>query len=71
MSFTEILAELPRLTVVERQLLVRGASDLDEPVLSADDEALLEQRLADHRCNPGSGFSMDEMKARVRARFKP
>ena len=69
MSFTEVLAELPALTVAERQLLIRRALDLDEPSLSAEDEALVEKRLAEHRRNPGSAVPLDEMKARLRTRF--
>jgi hypothetical protein len=42
MSFTEVLAELPVLTVAERQLLVRRALDLDDPVLPAEDVAVVE-----------------------------
>mgnify|MGYP001549790156 CR=1 FL=1 len=71
MSFTEVLAELPAMSVVERQLLVRRALDLDEPALSAEDEALVEKRLADHRQNPGSAVPLEEMSARVRARIAP
>ena len=69
MSFAEVLAELPALTVAERQLLIRRALDLDEPSLSAEDEALVEKRLAEHRRNPGSAVPLDEMKARLRSRF--
>lgn len=66
MSFTEVLAELPALTFAERQLLVRRALELDDPVLTAEEEAVVEKRLADHRQNPGSAVSLDEMKARLR-----
>jgi hypothetical protein len=69
MSFTEVLHELPALTVAERQLLVRRALELDEAGLPAEDVAVVEQRLAEHRQNPGSAVSLDEMKARLRARF--
>ena len=61
-------AELPALSVAERHLLVRRALDLDESGLSAADEELVEKRLADHRANPSSAVSIDEMKSRVRAR---
>ncbi|MGD0412048.1 MAG: hypothetical protein ABSC18_10115 [Verrucomicrobiota bacterium] len=70
MSFSEVLAELPALTVSERQLLVRRALDLDEPGLSAKDEALVEKRLEDHRRNPDSAVPLKEMKARLRSRFR-
>lgn len=42
MNFTDVLAELPSLTLAERQLLIRRAIELDEPELSPADEALVE-----------------------------
>ena len=69
MSFTEVLRELPALTVSERQVLVRRALELDDAGLSAEDEAVVERRLAEHRRNPSSAVPLDEMKARLRARF--
>jgi hypothetical protein len=68
MSFTEVLAELPGLTISERQLLIRRALDLDEPSLSEKDEALVEQRLKDHRRNPDSAVPLEEMKRLLRTR---
>ena len=69
MSFSEVLAELPMLSLAERQLLIRRALDLDESVLSAEDQAVVEKRLAEHRQNPGSSVSLDEMRARLLSRF--
>ncbi len=69
MSFAEVLAELPALTVAERQLLIRRALDLDDPVLPAEDEAVVEKRRGDHRQNPGSAVPLDEMKTRLRSHF--
>ena len=69
MSFTEVLHALPTLTVSERQLLVRRALELDETGLSAEDEAEVERRLAEHHRKPASAVPLDEMKARLRARF--
>jgi len=69
MSFSEVLAELPALTVSERQLLVRRALDLDEPGLSGKDEALVEKRLEDHRQAPDSAVPLEEMITRLRSRF--
>lgn len=69
MSFTEVLRELPALSVSERQLLIRRALELDDPALSAGDEAVVEKRLADHRQIPCSAVPLDEMKARLRSRF--
>jgi hypothetical protein len=69
MSFTEVLQELPALTVEQRQLLVRRAIELDDPPLDAAEEALVESRLAALREDPKSGLSLEEMKARIRSRF--
>ena len=69
MSFHEVLAELPGLSTAERQLLVRRALDLDEPTLSPEDEALVQERLAAHRREPASALSLDEMKSRLRGRL--
>jgi hypothetical protein len=67
MSFNEVIAELPRLTLEERQILVRRALDLYDPPLSAADEELVEARLAEHRADPGSSISLDELKRRLRS----
>lgn len=70
MSFTEVLDELPALTVGQRQLLVRRALELDEPPLSPADEKLVDERLTAHRKNPDSTVPLDQMKARLRSRFQ-
>jgi hypothetical protein len=69
MSFSEVLDELPALTVEQRQLLIRRALELDGAPLSAEDEALVEGRLAAHRTDPVSSLSADAMKARLLTRF--
>jgi hypothetical protein len=66
MSFNEIIAELPRFTFEERQILIRRALELDDPPLSAADEELVEARLAEHHPGPGSSVPLDEMKRRLR-----
>jgi hypothetical protein len=66
MSFNEIIAELPRLTFEERQILIRRALELDDPPLSAADEELVEERLAQHHSDPSSSISLDEMKRGLR-----
>ena len=70
MSFNEVIAELPRLTFEERQILIRRALELDDPPLSAADEALVEERLAEHHADPSSSVPLDELKSRVRSRSK-
>ncbi len=63
------MQQLPALTLAERQMLVRKALELDDPGLSADDVALVEERLAAYHADPSSAVSLDEMKRRLRSRF--
>ncbi len=70
MSFNEVIAELPRLTFEERQILIRRALELDDPPLSAADEELVENRLAEHHADPKSSIPLHEMKRRLRSRTK-
>ena len=67
MSFAQVLEELPALTVEERQVLMRRALELEDSPLNADEEALVESRLAEHKKNPASSVPLDEMKRRVRS----
>jgi putative addiction module component (TIGR02574 family) len=69
MSFTELLQELPALTVAERQILIRRALELDDSPLSPHEEALIDERLAAHRRDPDSAVPLDEMKKRLRSRL--
>lgn len=68
MSFNEVIDELPRLSFEERQLLIRRAVELDDPPLTIEDEALIEERLAGHHANPSSSVPLDELKNRLRSR---
>jgi len=70
MSFTEVLQELPALTFEQRQLLIRRTLELDDPPLSEADEALVESRLTAMRDAPASAVSLDEMKVRLRTRYR-
>ena len=71
MSFAQVLEELPSLTFEQRQLLIRRALDLDDSPLLPAEEALIEERLAAHQSAPDSSISLDELKARVKARRQP
>jgi hypothetical protein len=66
MSFNEVIAELPRLTFEERQILIRRALELDDPPLSTTDEELVEARLGEHHADPSSSIPVDELKRRLR-----
>lgn len=68
MSFNEVIAELPRLTFEQRQILIRRALELDDPPMSAAEEALVDERLAEHHANPTSSISLDELKNQLRPR---
>lgn len=68
MSFNEVIAELPRLTFEERQILIRHALELNDPPLSATDEALVEERLTEHHADPSSSIPLDRLKDRLRSR---
>jgi putative addiction module component (TIGR02574 family) len=68
MSFNEVIEELPRLTFEERQILIRRVVELDDPPLSAADERLVENRLAEHHADPSSSIPLDELKSRLRSR---
>ncbi len=70
MSFNEVIAQLPRLTFEERQILIRRALELDDPPLSAADEELVEARLAAHHSDPSSSLPLNELKDRLRSRPK-
>ena len=65
MNFNEVIAELPRLTFEERQILIRRALELDDPPLSAAEEELVEARLAEHHSDPSSSIPLDELKRRL------
>jgi hypothetical protein len=66
MSFNEFIEELPRLTVEERQILIRRALELEDPPLSVADEELVESRLAEHHADPSSSAPLDEIRRRLR-----
>jgi putative addiction module component (TIGR02574 family) len=70
MSLTEILAEIPKLSFAERQELVRHAIALEAEELTPEENAILDERLADFGRNPGSGIPADELKSSVLSRIK-
>ncbi len=71
MSFQEVLAELPSLTVEQRQLLMRRALELDDPALSPAEEKLVEERRAEYHRDPSAGINLEEIEKRIRARLGP
>lgn len=71
MSKTEILSELPKLSLEDRQevrlLLARLDVDewLDVGELSDDDKQLIDKRLDQCQLNPGSFIPWQEAKCRI------
>jgi len=71
MSFNEVMAELPKLTFEQRQMLMRRALELDESGLSLMEERLVEERREEYRRDPASGVGLEEMEKRLRAKLGP
>jgi hypothetical protein len=69
MSFSEVLDQLPTLTFEQRQILIRRAVEIDDPPLSAEDEALIEKRIAAHETDPSSSIPWQEFNARLKRRL--
>lgn len=71
MSFAQVMEELPRFTVAERQELLRNVLQLDDEGLSDSELALVEQRLAAHQADRARAVAAETMAERIRARFSP
>lgn len=71
MSLSEILAAIPTLSFAERQQVVRRAMESESDELSAEESAILDERLEDFHKNPESGIAAESLKASVIQRLKP
>ncbi|MBX3737949.1 MAG: hypothetical protein KF715_14730 [Candidatus Didemnitutus sp.] len=75
MSFQEVLAELPKLSPEERDLVrarlaeLAGEEWMDADELSSEEKALIEARIAEHERNPGTAISWEIMEAKLKARY--
>jgi putative addiction module component (TIGR02574 family) len=69
MSFAQVIEELPRFTVVERQELLRNVLELDDEGLSDSELALVEQRLAAYQADPARAVAVETMAERIRTKF--
>lgn len=67
MSISQILEELPHLSPQERLRVAERALELD--TLSAEEEALVEKRLAEHDRAPGTAIPLDDFLAQLRAKY--
>jgi uncharacterized protein Smg (DUF494 family) len=67
MSFTEMLDQLPALTLEQRQELVARVMEMDEPPLTPEQEKIIQERLASFHRNPESGISLEDLMKNLRA----
>jgi putative addiction module component (TIGR02574 family) len=70
MSLTEILAEIPKLSFAERQEIIRRTLEVEDADLTAEEKAILDERLNDFRGNANSGISADQLKSEASRRLK-
>ena len=67
MGTTEILAQLPRLTPEERDVVRSRLDEIDTAApLSADEKRLVEERVAAYRQNPDAAVSWAVAEAQIR-----
>ena len=67
MSTSEILAQLPRLTPADREMVRARLNDIDsaEP-LSLEEKRLVDERVNAYRQNPRAGVSWSVAGAKIR-----
>ncbi len=68
MSFAEILAEIPKLTVAEREVVAQTALSVG-PGLTQDEEAILDARMRDFEKSPDAGVPLEDVGRLVRERL--
>ena len=69
MSFAQVLEELPRFSLAERQEVLRNVLELEEDGLSEAELALVEQRFAAYQADSSRAVPAGIMAERVRKRF--
>lgn len=77
MSFNEVIAELPKLSPEQRDLLRIRLAELAgeewvvaEDPLTSSEKALLDARLAAYAKDPDAGSTWGEVEARIKAKLK-
>ena len=71
MSLSEILAEIPNFSFVERQEIIRRTLEVEDVDLTAEEKAILDERLDDFRRNRQSGIPSEQLKSEVSRQLKP
>lgn len=75
MSFNEVMAELPKMTPEQRDLLriklaeLEGEEWMDDGELTPEQKLLIEERIAEHERNPAAAISWEVMEAKLKARY--
>lgn len=75
MSFNEVMAELPKLSPEQRDLLrvrlaeLEGKDWMDDGELTLEQKALIEARIAEHERNPIAVIPWEVAEARLKARY--
>jgi hypothetical protein len=69
MNLAEVISELPRFTVAERQELIRSALAFDDSELGPEEAAKVTARLKAHISDPSSALTLDEIKYRLSSRL--
>lgn len=75
MSFTDVLAELPKLTPEQRDVVrvrlaeLTGKMWMDDGELTHEQKGLIEQRIAEHERNPAAAVSWEVMETKLKARY--
>ena len=67
MSTAEILAQLPRLTPADREMVRARLDDIDAAApLSPEEKRIVDERVAAYRQNPGAGVFWTVAEAEIR-----
>ena len=76
MSTAEILRELPKLTLAEREKIrlklaeLSGEERMDDGVLAPEEKKLIEQRLAEHGRDPSTAIPWALAEERLKTRYE-
>ncbi len=70
MSTTEILAELPRLTALERESIRTRLDEIDSSApATAEEKLLIDERVAAYRQNPSAGVTWHAAEEEIRGQL--
>ena len=69
MSKIEILEELPRLDAVARREILERICDMEDGIVTPEERAFIDERLAQCRRSPAGWSEWDEARKRVLSRL--